>query len=146
MRVMAVDPGARRFGVALSDGLGLTSRPLTTLDRERVRDIVGAVVDLIASEGAATVVIGVAVETDGGIGVAAQRALRFRDKLVSRLAERGLDVPVVTLDEAYSTSEAHSRLRERGLTPEQRKAVVDQEAAAVILEDYLRGRAAGEVR
>ena len=144
MRVMAIDPGKRRFGIALCDPLGLTVTPLTTLDKKRTKNVVADIVDLVKKEGVEAIVVGLPLEVDGTFGPAAKRSMHFRGKLEAALSEADCPTPIESLNEAFTTTEAYSRLRERGIVGEKAKAVVDEEAAAVILESYLRQKAQGE--
>lgn len=137
-RTLAVDPGKRRLGVALSDELGLTVRPLLTLDRKIDKDVVARLVDLVVKYQIGFVVVGLPVRPSGDRGPEAVAALALAESLRQSLLTRGLSIEVESVDESYTTTEAEVRLRERGLGPDERRKVIDQEAAAVLLEDYLR--------
>lgn len=141
-RVLAVDLGERRTGVALSDELGILASPLCIL-RVRTRDRVDAVAEIVHQHGVAEIVVGFPRTLRGEIGPQARRVERFVDEL------RGVvDTPVMKWDEQYSTAEAASRLAasqrrsvRRGSAAARRGRVdrsdVDALAAAVILQEYL---------
>jgi putative Holliday junction resolvase len=131
-RIVGIDLGARRIGVAVSDALGLTAQPHATLARRGgVRDLeaIGAVV---ASQGAVAVVLGLPLDPEGAEGVAARSARVFADRL-----RAFLPVPVEMVDESFSTVEAEEVLLAADLSRARRRQVVDRVAAAVILQRWL---------
>jgi putative holliday junction resolvase len=141
-RVLAVDLGERRTGVALSDELGILASPLCIL-RVRTRDRVEAVAEIVHRHSVAEIVVGFPRTLRGEIGPQARRVDRFVEEL-----RRAVDAPVRTWDEQYSTAEAVARLAatqqkpvRRGSSPARRGRAdgydVDALAAAVILQEYL---------
>ena len=135
MRILALDVGSKRIGVAISDELGRFAHPLSVLARRGTARDVAAVAALCAERGVARVVVGIPSEPDGGEG---HRAARVR-VLLEALRAAGLAVD--ECDEQYSTVEAEEVMLEAGLSRARRKQVVDRAAAAVILERYLAARA-----
>lgn len=136
MRILALDVGRRRVGVAISDPSAMLARPLMTIDVAGVDAVerVAAEVDRLAAEedGLATVVIGLPRRLDGG----ASAETASVEKFIARLAAR-VRVPIATEDERLSSREAESRLALHERDWRKRKAVLDAAAAAVILQDYL---------
>jgi len=136
-RVVAVDLGTRRMGVAVTDGLGLTAQPHATLARfggRRDLDAIAAVVNQFDAE---RVVLGLPLDPEGQPGRAARAAHAFAERL------RGvLTVPVEMIDESFTTVEAEEVLLAANLSRSRRKQVVDRVAAALILQRWLatRGR------
>ena len=141
MRVLALDLGAKRIGVAVSDSDGRLATPVTTIRRHRDRPrLHREIADLVGEWEAELVLLGLPIDLRGEIGPAAQAVLAERDEMAAVLP-----VPVEVHDERLSTRMADRALRERGdLTGEDRRAVVDMAAAAVILQDWLDRRAAPE--
>ena len=141
---LGVDVGDVRIGVARSDPSGLIATPVETVargkgDLERLRD-------LAEEEGAVEVVVGLPRSLSGGEGPAAAKVREFATALAGVL----LPVPVRLCDERLSTVTAESVLRERGKKGQKRRAVVDQAAAVVILQNALdtersTGQAPGEI-
>ena len=133
MRALGVDLGSKRIGVAISDSDGRVATPITTLlrGRDRAADH-AAIADLVGEWEAGVVVVGVPYSLDGSIGPAAQGVLDEIDALRSVLT-----VPVETIDERFTTVTANERLREQGVRGQRRTAVVDQAAAAVLLQSWL---------
>ena len=144
-RILALDPGERRTGVALSDELGILATPLCIL-REHARDRVAAVADLVRQHGVVEILVGFPRTLRGEIGPQARRVERFVEEL-----REAVDVPVRLWNEQYSTAEAKDRLAAtRKTTGGHRPSVgrrgreaevhVDAVAAAVILQEYLDSR------
>ena len=129
---MGLDVGDRRIGVALSDETATLASALTTLARTGARKDAGAVAALARDHEVVAVVVGLPLNMNGSRGPQAAKVLAFVEGL-----RRRLDVPVVLRDERLTTVEADERLREAGLGWKERKRVVDQAAAVVILQEYL---------
>ena len=132
MRVLALDFGERRIGVALSDPSGMLASPLTTLTRGRDGSDVEMVLRLAAENDVAEIVVGMPVSLSGRRGPQAGRVARFVDAL-----RRETGIPVLSADERYSTVQAERSLRESGVKPSRDRGRVDAAAAAVILQSYL---------
>lgn len=138
MRVLGVDPGARRIGVALSDPGGMVAHGLTILLHESLASDVDRLVRLTSEHAAEQVVIGLATDADGRPGPQANRALRLAAALRARCA-----VPVETWDESFSTEDARSARLQRGDRQKTRRAPIDASAAAAMLQDYLDAHSQG---
>jgi putative pre-16S rRNA nuclease len=137
MRVLAVDVGERRIGLAISDVSRTLARPLRTLTVRNAGDGVNQVAAEIArleeeDDGLSTVVVGLPVRLDGTPNAQTPRVAAFIDALKARTP-----VPILTADERLTSVEAESLLAERVRDWRQRKARLDAVAAAVILQDYL---------
>jgi putative Holliday junction resolvase len=138
MRVLALDLGSKRIGVAVSDPTGTLASPydvvLRSGDRRLDHQRIAA---LVTETGAARVVVGLPYSLDGSIGPAARAVLAEVDELRTRLRDEVGDLAVETFDERLTTVTAHQRLAERGVDSKQRRAIVDQAAAAVLLQTWL---------
>ncbi len=136
---MGIDLGTRRIGVAVSDSAGTMALPRTTVtrsgdptaDRRRL-------VDLVVDEGAVVVVVGLPLSLDGTRGPAAVAAAEEAGLLRDLLAPAGVDVELI--DERLTTVTAHRALASGGADGRARRKVVDEAAAAVLLEAWLAGR------
>jgi len=141
MRVLGVDFGSRRVGLAISDPSRTLARPLTTLsvrsEGDAVRQVATMIAELAAeSDGLAAIVVGLPARLDGSPNDATGRVSRFVEQLRAYSA-----IPIHTEDERLSSREAESRLAIRERDWRKRKAALDAAAAAVVLQDYLdRGR------
>ena len=132
MRLLALDVGDRRIGVAVSDSLGILASPVTTIQRRSEERDLRAVLELVAEHEAGGIVVGIPFSLSGERGPQARQVERFRDALAARAG-----VPVIDQDERYSTVEAERLLRETGAEPSKDRARVDAAAAAVVLQAYL---------
>jgi putative Holliday junction resolvase len=134
MRVMALDYGMRAIGVAVSDELKLTARPLTTLRRERrsLSHVIERICALIEEYEVESLIVGLPLRMDGRRGDAALRVERFIQEL-----QKWINIPVVAYDERLTSQAADEILRMQGASRRQRRARSDELAAAVILQDYL---------
>ena len=139
---MGLDVGERRIGVAVSDLTGTLARPLTVLKAAGLdadaADIVAAEVARLAREedGVAAIIVGLPRRLDGTATDMTPRVEQF-----ARLLEAKTSLPVTLQDERLSSREAESRLAIRDKDWRSRKQRLDAAAAAVILQDYLDGRA-----
>jgi len=132
-RVLAVDWGGRRFGLALSDPTRLIAQPLTTLTRRaNHRAPVAAVAALVARHGVTLVVIGLPLDLEGGEGEAAREARAFGEALARRAG-----VAVAYRDERLTTARALRSAREAGVKDRDSRARIDQMAAVGILQGWL---------
>ncbi len=133
----------KTIGVAVSDELGLAAHPLSTVARRGERADAGQVAELARSRGADVVVVGLPLELSGRQGRRAKRVLRFVEALREELGEAP---PIEMWDERFSTVGAERALRKGGVSAKKRKQVVDQQAAAYILQGWLDARRPVEVR
>jgi putative Holliday junction resolvase len=139
-RVLGVDLGSVRIGLALSDPTRTVASPHSVLRRARTAEADHrAIVDLARTNGATTIVVGLPLSLSGGHGPAARAAEKEIDALRTVAAP---DVDVVAHDERLTTITAERSLDEAGLRRADRTAVVDKVAAAVMLQSWLEWRAA----
>jgi putative Holliday junction resolvase len=136
VRYLGLDLGRATIGLALADDLLRSPRPLETVRRTTEAADLAAVRRVASEWEVSRAVLGLPLHMDGSEGASARLARAFAPKL-----EAALGVPVELFDERLSTFEAESRLRERGVTGRAQRAVVDAEAAAVILQGWLEARA-----
>lgn len=136
MRILALDVGDRRIGVAVSDPTQTLARSLLVLERRDEERVLEAVAALVQEQGVERVVVGYPLSLTEDVGPQALRVGRF-----ARAVAQALEVPVELWDESYSTVDAERILRERQIRGAQRRQRVDAVAAAVILQDYLDAQA-----
>jgi putative holliday junction resolvase len=132
VRLMSLDVGQRRIGVALSDPEERFAFAHATLHRDKLASDLAAVARMVEDEGVGLVVVGLPRSLDGTLGRQAERTQHFGAALAERLA-----VPVVYWDERLSTVEAQRVLREAGHFGRAARARVDETAAMLILEGYM---------
>ena len=133
-RIMGIDYGSRRVGVALSDRLGIAAHPFEVL--EAGPGLGHRLADLVAAEDVAKVVVGLPVSLDGSEHAAARRTRRFVDRLRPLVG-----VEVVLYDERLTTRIAESVLVAAGTSRAKRRRRVDKVAATVMLQGYLDSQA-----
>ncbi|MBP3897248.1 MAG: Holliday junction resolvase RuvX [Mogibacterium sp.] len=139
MRILGLDVGSKTVGVAVSDPLGVIATGVTTIERVGIRKDTGKVIDYIKEYGCETVVIGLPLSLDGSDSVQTQKVRDFRVMLENKLRSSGplSKVRIEWQDERYSTVEAEEVLIEADMSREDRKKIIDRQAAIVILQRYL---------
>lgn len=131
-RIMGLDVGDRRIGVAVSDPLGLTAQPVMTLVRTNRRQDLKSLQRLIRKYDCAEIVVGNPLYMSGDQSPQAAKAQAF-----AQMLREETSLPVHLWDERLTTTEAHRHLHAAGRAGSEHKAVVDQVAAVLILEGYL---------
>ena len=146
MRKLGLDVGNKTVGVAVSDPLGIIATGVTTIERVGIRKDTGKVIDYIREYDCDTVVIGLPVNLDGEDTLSTERAREFRRMLENKLKSSGplSKVKVEWQDERFSTVEAEEVLIEANMSREERKKIIDRQAAIVILQRYLDKKASEE--
>lgn len=133
MRIMGLDVGERRIGVALSDELMLTAQGLCVLESKGTQRDIVQIADLIKKNGVTHLVIGLPRNMDGSRGPMAEKILEFGRALL----EQEPEVPVEFWDERLTTTAAQRVLVEADMSRSRRKQVVDKVAASLILQGYM---------
>lgn len=136
-RILGLDVGARRIGIAVSDPLGLTAQGLATLERRNRRHDLNELRKLLNQHEVREIVVGNPLRMSGGIGAQAEKMAGF-----AGLLQQTFSIPVHLWDERLSTAEAHRLLDETGIRDSRRKEVIDRMAAVLILQSFLDARAA----
>lgn len=131
-RILALDLGKRRIGLAVSDPLGITAQGLPTLERTNIRQDLDALAALVEQREVTLLLMGNPLHMSGKEG----RQVEYTRDFAARLAEKtGLEVEF--WDERLTTVEAQRVLRESGISIEKRARAVDRLAAVILLESYL---------
>ena len=132
MRVLAIDFGMRRMGLAVSDALGITAQGLPTLSRTRLDNDLQKIRELTEEYSTEGVIVGNPLGHGGGETTMSRKAAEFAEKL-----RRRVDCPVVLWDERLTSVQANRALRDSGLTLGKRQRAVDRVAAVLLLQSYL---------
>ena len=138
MRAIGLDVGSKTIGIAVSDEMGFAAHPKTVLARAGTDLDVTAVMDLIALYSATAVIVGIPYELSGNEGTRAKRVRVFAQALRKRLPAT---VEYFETDERFTTAQAERVLLDAGLRRDRRKEVIDQQAAALILQGWLDAQA-----
>jgi putative Holliday junction resolvase len=137
MRIMALDVGHKRIGVALSDPGQVLASSLQVIERKGQQRDLAVVVQLAREHGVGKIIVGYPRSLNGTVGQQARVVERYAAVLEEKLRDSSLDVPVVLWDERFSTVTADRLMVEAGRKGRERRERIDAVAAAVILQDYL---------
>lgn len=137
MRVLAIDLGSVRVGIAVSDELGLMAHPRPHLAAGDAKSLLAALQRLAREEGVERFLVGLPRHLNGSEGRSARDARRFAAALAKHTS-----LPVTLVDEWLSTREAHARLQEGGNKQRDTRGRIDSAAAAVLLQSWLDGQSA----
>ena len=129
-RLLAIDMGAKRVGVAVSDELCITVRPVTTIERRSWKNLLRSIIEQIEALQVRGLVVGLPLNIDGTEGPAAVEARQIAAKF-----KLSLTIPVYLQDERLTSEEAKSRLHH--IQKRERAGVIDSAAAAIILQDFI---------
>jgi putative Holliday junction resolvase len=132
MKVLGLDIGEKRIGIAISDELGYTAQGMQVLNRSSWADDLRVLKDLISAAQATEIVVGLPMNMDGSLGEAAENVLSLAKKM-----EESLSIPVILWDERWTTAEATRLLVDADISRSKRRKVVDKLAAVLILQGYL---------
>ena len=135
MRILALDPGTKRIGVALSDELKMIAQPLEFIPAEPFAEVLARLKEIIRTKEVDLLLVGMPRNMDGSYGPAALKVQEF----VAALRD-GIAVPIKTWDERLTSAQAQRFLIEGGVRRQKRKEKVDQTAAAILLQSYLDSR------
>ncbi len=131
-RLLALDPGTKRVGVAICDETQMVSRPLERVERSSWKKLLEKVKAIVSEFDAVGLVIGLPLEFDGS-----ESPMSAEAREMARKFSLSLQIPVAMEDERMTSYAAKSRLWERGLSIKESRSLVDSEAAAIILSDVL---------
>jgi putative holliday junction resolvase len=138
MRVLALDHGTRRIGVAISDELGMIARPMEFIPAEPFPEALEQLRQIVTSHEVSLVLVGMPRNMDGSYGPAATKVQEFVGALRSALT-----VPIELWDERLTSVQANRVLTQASVRGGKRKLKVDSMAAAILLQSYLDSRAGG---
>lgn len=131
-RILSLDIGKRRIGIAVSDPLGFVARPVQTLQAVSLNVDVAHIAQLAGELEAEMIIVGDPIHMSGDPSMMSRRARKYGDLLAQRTG-----LPVVYWDERLTTVEAQRILQDSGVQPRQARQQIDAVAAAVILQSYL---------
>ncbi len=134
-RILGFDFGDRRIGVALSDPLGVTAQPLTTLERASWKNDLGRIGDLVRQHEVVRIVVGMPLSMDGG----RNERVRLTEEFMDRLRDK-TGLPVEPWDERLTTVQAERTLLEGDVSRAGRRRAIDRLAAVILLQAYLDAR------
>lgn len=131
-RIIGIDYGERRIGLAISDPLQIIATPFKVIDRKKTPEIFPDIQEIVNEKNISTVVVGLPLTMKGTYSKQTEVTVEFIDKL-----KELLEVPVYTVDERMTSKEAEKILIQKGIKTGHNKSAVDQTSAIIILQDYL---------
>ena len=132
MRILGLDYGSKRIGVAVCDELGMTAQGLATITRKNRRQTLEEIAVFIRTYNAEKIVIGYPIMLDGSEGIQCEKINKF-----ASILESAFSLPVIKWDETLSTKEAEEILTRANIARNKRRNIVDKLAASLILQGYL---------
>lgn len=132
MKVLAVDPGEKRIGLAISDPTGTLARPLCVVKHTARAKDASEIIRLAEDKDVGLIVVGWALDAEGGVGYAARKAQRLADALAQQTS-----IPIRMWDESGTTRAAIQSRIELGVSRKKRKGHLDDLAASILLQDFL---------
>ncbi|MEI8171915.1 MAG: Holliday junction resolvase RuvX [Deltaproteobacteria bacterium] len=132
MRILGLDYGSKRIGVAICDELGITAYGITTIIRRNRKQLLEALSEIIKKYNVEKIVVGYPIRIDGTAGIQCEKVDTF-----SKVLETSFLLPVIKWDETLTTKEAEDILFQANVRRKKRKSVVDQLAATLILKGYM---------
>ena len=133
MKCLGMDLGTKTLGLAISDSLGLIASPYKVLRYTDINVLVNEVIEIIEKEKIEVLVLGLPKNMNNTLGFAAERSLNFK-----KLLEDKIHKEIILIDERLSTVEAENILIASDVRRKNRKKVIDEMAASIILDTYLR--------
>ena len=131
-RVLGIDYGERRIGLALSDPLGIIAKPLKVIDRKITPDYKSEIIEIIDEKEVVEIIVGLPVTMKGNYSGQTKAVQKFIDE-ISGIC----NIPVTEIDERFSSIAAKKSLHEQGVKTGHEKGRVDETAAAIILQEFL---------
>jgi putative Holliday junction resolvase len=135
-RVLALDVGSKRIGVAVSDALGITAQGLETIQRQNKRRDLAALGEVLKQYAVSEIVVGLPLRLSGAEGTQSEKMRLFADLLKTHFR-----LPVHLWDERWTSTEANRLLRETDLSIKKRGQAVDRMAAILILQSWMGAQA-----
>jgi len=132
MRILALDMGEKRIGVAVSDALGITANPRESIIYKSDQDTIDSIINIVKEEQIGEIVVGLPLNINGSQSNFTKKVLGFAEEL-----KKKTDVPVKTWDERLTSMQGERILLEADLSRKKRKQVIDKLAAQLILQNYL---------
>jgi putative Holliday junction resolvase len=132
MRILGIDYGEKRIGMAVSDPLGITAQGLPTIERTNIQDDLQKILNVVREKDVKEIVVGLPKNMNNSLGEKAQAVLNF-----VALLKKDINIPINVIDERLSTVRANRAMLEGDLSRKKRKDRVDMIAAQLILQDYL---------
>jgi len=140
-RIIGLDIGTKRIGIAVSDPLFLTAQPLTTISRQPEQKSIEEIEKIVSEYQSTVIIVGLPRNMDGSLGYQAEDVQNY-----AALIREKLNIEIIFIDERLTSKEAERILIEQNKKPSKNKGLIDVASAAIILQQYLDGRRNPNVR
>ncbi len=134
MRILSIDYGEKKIGLAISDRSGRLARRFLTLENKSLKDSVEKIGNIVTRKNIGEIVVGLPI----GLKTESEQTQKTND-FINHLAKR-IDIPIIRVNEVFTSKMAEENLREAGVKKKEIKKIIDQEAARIILQEYLDGK------
>jgi putative Holliday junction resolvase len=132
-RVLALDIGTKKIGLAITDELGLIAQPFTVIRRKNDNQALQEIKEIIGEQKVKEIIVGIPYNSQGKMGTMAKEVMAFVERIKTITA-----LPIILWDESFTTADAEKVLIKADLSRRRRKKVVDKLAAALILDSFLK--------
>ena len=136
-RIISIDYGEKRVGVALSDPSQTISFPLCVINRLNDQHLMDEIIKIIDEKKVEKVIIGLPISMSGSYSSQTKKVILFKDTLVKEFLNQELDVDVSTIDERLSSVSAKNIMIQKGIKTGHNKGMIDELSASIILQEYL---------
>ncbi|NLM51192.1 MAG: Holliday junction resolvase RuvX [Clostridiaceae bacterium] len=132
MKVLGIDYGEARCGISVSDPLGITAQPLTTISEKDFSKQIEKIIEIAKEQNVSEIVVGLPKNMNGTLGERAEKSME-----VAKILEEKTGIKTILWDERLSSASAHRALEEGLVSGKKRKGLVDKIASSIILQSYL---------
>ncbi|MAR29339.1 MAG: Holliday junction resolvase RuvX [Candidatus Marinimicrobia bacterium] len=136
-RIMSIDYGEKRVGIALSDPLHTISYPLCVINKKNENQLVDEIIKIINDKLVEKIIIGLPLSMSGSYSEQTKKVIIFKDFLIKELSDRNLNIDIDTIDERLSSVSAKNIMIQQGVKTGHNKGRIDELSASIILQEYL---------
>ena len=136
-RIMSIDYGDKRVGIALSDPMQTISYPLGVINKKNEKHLIEELFKIITEKEIKKIIIGLPISMSGSYSQQTNKVIAFKDTLINELYDKGLNILVDTIDERLSSVSAKNIMIQQGIKTGHNKSKIDELSASIILQEYL---------
>ena len=136
-RIMSIDYGDKRVGIALSDPMQTISYPSGVINKKNEKHLIEELFKIISEKQIKKIIIGLPISMSGSYSQQTNKVIAFKDTLINELYDKGLNILVDTIDERLSSVSAKNIMIQQGIKTGHNKSKIDELSASIILQEYL---------
>ena len=136
-RIMSIDYGDKRVGIALSDPMQTISYPSGVINKKNEKHLIEELFKIISEKQIKKIIIGLPISMSGSYSQQTNKVIAFKNTLIDELHDRDLNIPVDTIDERLSSVSAKNIMIQQGIKTGHNKSKIDELSASIILQEYL---------